>query len=509
LNTLTISLFTWPLFLRRRVSAARRWTIGGLGTRQVATTRTKTVCGVLIFLLAFAVRSLHAVDLAPVMYTPEQPFGGLTDSYDLRAVSILNGEGLLGPYNIDPSDTKWLTQAPGYSIFLSGVYSLTERSFFKAQLIQNFINSFSAVLILLIAASLISLRVGVASGLLAALSHHLAHISNFILPDAMHALPVLAGIYFLAIARHSRHTYRLCAAAGFMIGLASWLRAQTMLLGLFAAVFMLLMNTGCARRWQLAKPAGLMALVSILTIAPITIRNYVVYGEFVPIQVGTGLNLWEGIGDASGDRFGAVKLDTEVATQEAELYGDPRYAGSWTTPDGIKRDRDRTRRSLAIILRHPIWYGGVMLSRCSEMLKYSAHAPLILRIDQAGSQQRTAPIKRGWREIAADDSSLGIGESILWLRPPLRGLQRITKETMLLFIIIGAGVLFVVSARRALFILMVPLYYFAFQSVMHTEFRYTLPMQYFVFVFAAIAWVLIIAVISTGVRRVRNLIAGS
>jgi len=115
----------------------------------------------------------------------------------------------LGPYSIDPSDTQWVTQAPGYSIFLSGVYSIFGRNFFRAQLVQNALNSFSTVLIFLIAGSLISWRVGVASGVLAALSHHLAHISNFILPDAMHALPVLGAIYLLIIARRVRHSYWL------------------------------------------------------------------------------------------------------------------------------------------------------------------------------------------------------------------------------------------------------------------------------------------------------------
>src|SRR5260370_1189659 len=157
-------------------------------------------------------------------------------------------------------------------------------------------------------------------------------------------------------------------------------------------------------------------MISLLAIAPITIRNYMVYGEFIPIQVGLGILLWEGIGDASGDRFGAVKLDTEVATQEAESYGEPRYAGSWSTPDGIKRDRDRTRKSLGVILHHPVWYAGVMVNRCTEMLKYSAQAPLVLTISQASSRQRTAPIRQGWGSITpnitSNQRSRAAGESM-------------------------------------------------------------------------------------------------
>jgi hypothetical protein len=221
--------------------------------------------------------------------------------------------------------------------------------------------------------------------------------------------------------------------------------------------------------------------------------------------VGIGLNLWEGIADASGDRFGAVSKDTEVADQEAAMYNDPRYSGSWTTPDGVMRDRERTRRSLNVISQHPIWYAGVMLGRCAEMLKYSAHAPLMLTISQSNSQQRNLPIKRVWNQFATEnDSSLSAGKSLFWLRPVFRGLQRITKETMLVFIILGAMFLVALSRWRALFVLIVPLYYFLFQSAMHTEFRYTLPMQYFIFVFAAIVWVILGALALKAIRRIMN-----
>lgn len=480
----------------------RRWVVGALATRRTFSRRTKLLFALSIFFLSFTVHSLHAVDLASVMYTTEQPFNGLVEGYDARAASILSGEGLLGPYDIDPSDTRWLTQAPGYSVYLSVVYRTLGRNFFRVQLVDNILNSVSPVLIFLIAGSLISWRVGVSSGVLAALSHHLSHISNFILPDAMHALPVLGAMYMLLLARRSRYSYWLYAAAGLMIGLATWLRAQTMLLGLFLLVMLTLTST---RRWSLLRRAVLMATVSVLFIAPITIRNYVVYGAFIPVQIGTGLNLWEGIADASGDRFGAVSKDTEVADQEAVMYNDPRYAGSWTTPDGIMRDRDRTRRSLDVIRDHPIWYAGVMLGRCGEMLKYSAHAPLVLTLAQSKAQQRTLLIKRAWRDFASeDDSSLRSGKSLFWLRPVIRALQRITKETMLVFIIVGAMILFAGSWRRAFFISLVPLYYFGFQSAMHTEFRYTLPMQYFIFVFAAICWVVLGAAVLTGIERFKE-----
>ena len=453
--------------------------------------KAKLIVAASLFLLSYATKSLQAVDLAPVMYTAEQPFGGLTLTYDQRAAAILEGEGVLGPYDIDPTRTVWLAQAPGYSIYLSAVYRITGRNFFGVQVVQNAVNSITPILIFLIAGTIVSWRVGVAAGLLAAVSHHMSHISNFILPDSVAALPLVAAIYLLAVAlRRRQSSYWLWALAGGLIGTAAWMRSQLVLAGLFIA---LVLVTIAVRRMSTLKRAALVPIVSLLVVAPITIRNYVVYGEFVPVNIGMGIVLWEGIAEASGDRFGAVATDEEIAAQDAVVHNNPVYARTWSSPDGIMRDRHRIRRSLDVIMDHPVWYAGVMLGRTRDMLKYSAHAPLVFRIREARSLQRTLPIRPQWESLATDDSSLGIGRNIFWMRPVARSVQRLIKEPMRFFILLGAIVLVLSSWRRALFLAGVPLYYMLFQSFMHTEFRYTLPMQYFIFVFAAITWCLVIS----------------
>lgn len=489
------------LDLRELHSAFRRRFILALGTRQRLGPRTKLAIALLIFLLSLATRSLHAVDLAPLIYTAEQPFGGLTTTYDQRALSILKGDGLLGPYDIDPSRTNWLSQAPGYSIYLSAIYRFTDRDFFNVQVIQNLLNSLGPVLVFLIAGRILSWRVGCVSGILAALSHHLSYISNFILPDSLCALPILAAMYCMTISTRGPLSYALCCLAGGLIGISTWLRPQSMFFGVFAA---LLFSLASRNNLAAFKRAALLSTVSILVIAPITLRNYLVYHAFLPVSIGIGLNLWEGIADASGDRFGAVARDDEVAAQEAVLYNDPRYAGSMFTPDGIARDRDRTAKSLAIIRRHPFWYAGVMLNRMGGMLSYSAQAPLVYPPARARLLGRTAPIRKGWEYLSTQDSTPAAGESIFWMRPVIRPLQRITKEAMQLMIALGLLAAFFAGPRRAMFISIVPLYYLLFQSFVHTEFRYTLPMQYFVFVFASVAWVLFGTAIVQGVKKVVN-----
>ena len=457
--------------------------------------------GLLIFLVSFTTKSLMAVDLAPSIYTSAQASG--RSEFERDAASIMEGRGLLVPDNWDASDTSLLFHAPGYSIFLSAVYSTFGRSRFNAQLVNNIINSASAVLLFLIAGTLLTWPVGVAAGLLTAVSHHLSYFSNFILPDSLSAFPILVAIYLLIRFRRSRaRPFWLYALVGFFIGSTVWLRPNALLLGPFLAIAVTLIFAG---RWRELRRSWVIAAVSFLVIAPITIRNYIIYREFVPVSANLGMVLWEGIGDASGDRFGAVTTDQAVAEQEAVWYGDPRYGESWASPDGIKRDRDRTRRSMNVILSHPFWFLGAMLGRMGEMVKYSAHAPLVYkecdRAALAENEEASADEKRGKRKATADTSVLEIGKSICWMRPPVRAFQRLAKESMLPMIFIGVLLVFTLSRRRALFLLIVPVYFLIFQSIVHFEFRYTIPIHYFLFIFAATAWVAIATVIYRGARR--------
>jgi hypothetical protein len=135
------------------------------------------------------------------MYTSQDPLGTLADAYDTVASSILLGEGLLGPRYDDPRRTASLARAPGYPIYLSAIYSVFGRDYFRVQIVQNGLNSISPILIFLIAGNLLSWRVGAISGLLSALSHHLSYMSNWILPDSISALFLLAAVYFCSEAR--------------------------------------------------------------------------------------------------------------------------------------------------------------------------------------------------------------------------------------------------------------------------------------------------------------------
>src|SRR5262249_24963793 len=148
----------------------------------------------------------------------------------------------------DKSDTFLLAVAPGYPMFLSTVYRAKARSYFTVQLVQNLLNSISPVLLFLIAGHLVSWRVGIAAGLIAAVNHHLSYYSNLILSDALCALPVLVAVYILVRAGFRGHGRSWAyALAGFFIGIGSWIRPNFLLLGPLVAGLLVLLG-GINRR---------------------------------------------------------------------------------------------------------------------------------------------------------------------------------------------------------------------------------------------------------------------
>ena len=108
-----------------------------------------------------------------------------------------------------------------------------------------------------------------------------------------------------------------------------------------------------------------------------------------------GIVLWEGIADAGGERFGAHRLDLDVAADEAERFGDARYANWWASPDGIRRDRDRMRRSLAVIAEHPLWFVAASVRRAVEILDVAKAAPPVAGRRPGAARRVDAQPSRG------------------------------------------------------------------------------------------------------------------
>jgi hypothetical protein len=215
---------------------------------------------------------------------------------------------------------------------------------------------------------------------------------------------------------------------------------------------------------------------TLLVISPIVLRNYLTFPDFTPTGGTIGINLWEGLGETDlGRRNGFVFGDQKMLEIERTRMGLPEGAvlkAQW--PDGIRRDKERTRESLSFIEQHPVWYAGLMLRRMWAMLKV-AGAPLPYYGSSGFNVTGKKCLPENWQGgvLAVYVNALGMFQSVV---------------RYLLLLLIVLGVYFAV--RRDLMVtgilLTTVFYYLVPGTAAHPEFRYMLPMHAVLIVFGGV-----------------------
>ena len=406
-----------------------------------------------LFILSFGIR------IANWHYAGDEPLrvqSGVAANYKQLAIFLhTNGLGSLFDSSSTTSDLNLAGHPPGYPILLSVLYKATQ-SDTVVQILQMLADSLSVLVLVLICAELFPIGACVLAGLFAGLSPQCSWNSMTLLPDAIASLPILLAVWLIVrFTRNRPGKLWLVFVAGILIGASCWLRANSLLL----APFLMLLFLVVRRRGTRLRPALMLLVGSVLVIAPLTIRNAVVYHAFVPVSLGAGQTLIEGLAEYDDSHaLGLPDTDVELTRSEANDHGRPDYASSLFKPDGIARDRQRVSRGLSIIRSHPFWFASVMLRRALSMLRL----------------ERT-PLRQS-------QSSTSIFYS------PLLGLQKLFITAIFLPLILCGFALLVYRRQFQTLALLtaVPLYYLCFQSVLHTEYRYVLVIYYFFFVLAAL-----------------------
>jgi 4-amino-4-deoxy-L-arabinose transferase-like glycosyltransferase len=427
---------------------------------------------IILLLLGLGVRltvwHFNREAIAPVM-------SGLTAGYKDDARTLARGDlGLFLRGPNPPSDATVLAHPPGYAVLLALIFSVFGESDFAVRFLQIFCDSISAVLVFLIALELLSKRVATIAGVLAALSPQLAYNSLLLLPDSLAVLPILLAVLLFARARGRSRAWIGIVASGALLGLSCWLRPNGLLLPLFvAALIPILFERGK----RLPMSVALIA-AAVIVIAPLTIRNYAVFKQFIPISLGSGVTFVEGIADYDTSNTMALpRTDVELVQEESRRFNRPEYNGSLFNPDGIQRERDRVARGIDAIRSHPFWFMGVMIQRSASMLRWervpaNSGSPLVLE---------TQPLTLPTRTVG-----------VMLLRFPAMILKSVQKffitAIMLPLVLFG---LLVLLKRRQLMVIglvcIVPAYFICIQSLLHTEYRYVLAMNYFLVILVAVS----------------------
>lgn len=241
------------------------------------TRRTLSACfGVMLVALVARLLWLHWVHPMPA-----SDFAW----YQRQAVSILHGQG----YRIDGHPTAYFPI--GYPLFLAGVYKIAGVHWWSGVLANVLLNTLTAGLVCRIGERLHGLRTGVIAGLVFAIyPPHIAW-SSVLCSEMLFTLLFTATAWLWARRAPRTWGWRLAAVSGVATGLASITRPVALLLPVALWLYLL-----CARAgWRRATAWALTATLTMcLTIAPLTLRNWVGLHAFIPVSTNGGVNLWQG-----------------------------------------------------------------------------------------------------------------------------------------------------------------------------------------------------------------------
>jgi len=236
-----------------------------------------------IILLALALRAIYIVQIQDSPYYHYPQIDALW--HHLWAQEIASGE-IIGK--------EVFFRAPLYPYFLGAIYAVFGDGPLAPRIIQSLIGTASCLLIFLIARRLFNRKIAALAGLIAAAYPLFIYFDNELLLETLFIFLMLL-MFFFALKAKEHLTGRRLFLTGLFCGLSAITR-PTILIALPIILYYLFLHdrTGVFNLRRLL--IGLLLLLGgmAVAIAPVTIRNYAVGRDFVPIAYQGGVNFWIG-----------------------------------------------------------------------------------------------------------------------------------------------------------------------------------------------------------------------
>lgn len=258
-----------------------------------------------ILLLGALLRGLY---LNEIVHRPDFTNPGVDAGYhDYWARGIATGNWIPPqPFDDPMIRTTAYFRPPGYSYFMAGIYLLTGNSYLGLRIAQMLIGLLSCCLAFVLGRRWFGGRVGLIFAALMSVYWVFIYFEGELLePILLVALGLL--LFNEASLWVDKVSPVRALYSGVILGLFALVRPNILLFAP-AALLWLAWIAHYRKDFRLLRTAALGLLVgSVLTIAPVTIRNWVVAHEFVPISTNTGINLLIGNNRyANGFCVGAV-----------------------------------------------------------------------------------------------------------------------------------------------------------------------------------------------------------
>ncbi|MEO0086391.1 MAG: glycosyltransferase family 39 protein, partial [candidate division WOR-3 bacterium] len=245
-------------------------------------------------------------------------------------------------------------RAPLYPLFLGLLYRVFGVGMLVPRLVQAALGAAGCGFLYLIGRRLFNARTGIASGLLMAVYPLLVYYDGELMLEGLLVVLVLAGFVLL----RSREKDRQWLLPGLAFGLAAITRPNVLA---FVAVlpvwFLLEFRQGWWRRLLL------FLLGVVVPIVPVTIRNYAVSRQLVPIAWQGGINFYIG-NNPQSDGITAIAPGSR-GSWTGSYYDAKRRAEQVTGRElkGAEVDRFWMRRGLEFWRREPARAFGLLLRK--------------------------------------------------------------------------------------------------------------------------------------------------
>ena len=278
-------------------------------------------------------------------------------SYDALAQSLLDGRGYSFTekwYPFTPANTPTAHWSFLYPVYLAGVYAVSGYHPLVARLLQGILGgALICFLVYLIGRRVVNEDTGLISAGLAAVYGYFIYYNAALMTETFFIVLVLLILY-LSIEVKENPTVLRWVGLGVSLSLAGLLR-QTILLFVPFLLFWLFLElrTRSIRWWHFALPV----VIILLSITPWTVRNYLVYREFLLLNSNAGYALYASnnpnLGTDWRNNLVVVPVPEELNGQnEAEL------------------DRALMRRGIEFILVDPARYLRLTLDKTLEFFRF-------------------------------------------------------------------------------------------------------------------------------------------
>ncbi|MBN1346215.1 MAG: glycosyltransferase family 39 protein [Phycisphaerae bacterium] len=207
-------------------------------------------------------------------------------------------------------------KAPFYTYFIAGVYAVTGTDPFNVRVVQIFLVSFIPVLTFLIGRFFFGEIVGAISGALAAVFWTFLYFSVELLDTELACLLYLLLAYLLVVMDDRRYLKWLICGA--LLGWGATTRPNILAYAPILAILVLVIgwrrrarDAGVPTFWTPIRHALLLTIGCCAAIAPVTIRNRIIGGEWVLLGAYGGMNLYVANSPDSDSKDGPLLVDEE------------------------------------------------------------------------------------------------------------------------------------------------------------------------------------------------------